>query len=57
MSRTTNYIVTTNCFKGVFVTECETIEEAWVAINKRGFGGIFDVVSPTNSPLDSFITF
>lgn len=57
MSRTINYIVTTKCFKGVYVTECETIEEVLIVIDSRGIGGIFDVESPTDSPLDSFITF
>ena len=52
-----NYVVTTYSWKGKVVTECETVDEAWNAIGNMSFGGIYDVVSPTNQPTDEFVPF
>lgn len=52
-----NYVVTTYSWKGKVVTECETVEAAWEAIGDMSFGGIYDIESPTNRPLNEFISF
>jgi len=52
-----NYIVTTRSFKGVEITECNTVEEAWNAIGNMSFGGIYDVTSPTGQCTEEFVPF
>lgn len=52
-----NYIVGTSSFKGVEITECHTVDEAWKAVGNMSFGGIYDVTSPTGQCTEEFVSF
>lgn len=52
-----NYIVTTQGWSGHKVTECETEDEAWVALGDCSIGALTEVYSPTGMDVSQFIPF
>ena len=52
-----NYIVTTQGFSGKKITECETEQEAWKALDDCSFGALTDVSSPTGKDVSEFVPY
>ena len=55
--KTINYVVTTRGRLGEKVTECETEDEAWEALDDRSFGALKYVSSPTGKSVIQFVPF
>jgi hypothetical protein len=54
---TINYIVRTQGWLGLKITECETAEQAWEALGNCSIGALTEVTSPTGKCCDEFIPF
>jgi hypothetical protein len=56
-SKISNYVVHIQDCYGSKVIHCDTVTEAWKAIETRALGGLYQVESPTNKPIEDFIPF
>lgn len=55
--KTVHYVVTTWGRLGEKVTECETEDEAWEALDDLSFGELKYVSSPTGKDVSQFVPF
>ena len=57
MKKQINYIVKTQGWSGIKVTECETVAEARKALGDCSFGALTSVRSPTGKDISQFVPF